>query len=346
MVYPSLYQELLEGLTLLNFDFGWILSAACVVDVDFHAELIITTASPLAVVALLGLTYMVALRRNYGSESALRSVRRKYANAITLVALLVYSSVSSVVFRAFACDSLDDGNVYLRSDCRIECNSPKHTAFQVYAGLMIALYPVGIPVFFAVLLFRKRKDLKNAALRTYNGELVHQSTSSLWKPYKPSVFYYEVVECVRRALLAGVVVFIYPNTAAQIAVTLAVAFIFAFASERLDPYESKWDGWVSRMGHIMVVLTMFVALLTKVDVSSEGTQSQNIFAAILVASHVAMVLMAVMEAVALIFSVQQHDSPLPKNNRGPVLPVEKFSTTQGHSAGREEVERQRYEARL
>ena len=335
MVYPRLYQELLQWLALLNFDFSLILSAACVLDIDFHTELIISTVSPLVGVALLGLTYTVAIRRNYGSERALRSVRRKHANAVIVLAFLIYSSASSVIFRTFACDSRDEGRVYLRSDCRIECDSPKHIAFQIYAGFMFAVYPLGIPVFFAILLFRNRKDLENAALRTYNGELIQQSTSSLWKPYKPSVFYYEVVECARRLMLAGVVVFIYPNTAAQIAVTLMIAFIFACASERLDPYDSPWDGWVSRMGHIMIVLTMVVALLTKVDTSNEDLQSQNVYAVVLVTAHTAMVLTAVTESITLTFSVRQHDSPMPKNSRVPVLPVENFSALQRNPVDRE-----------
>ncbi|CAN0424457.1 unnamed protein product, partial [Scytosiphon promiscuus] len=87
------------------------------------------------------------------------------------------------------------------------------------------------------------------------------TTSSLWEPYTPKVFYYEVIECGRRILLTGVVVFIYPNTAAQIAVTLMIAFAFVVFSEGLAPYTSPWDTWISRMGHVVVFVSMYVALL-------------------------------------------------------------------------------------
>ncbi|CAN0503469.1 unnamed protein product, partial [Scytosiphon promiscuus] len=83
----------------------------------------------------------------------------------------------------------------------------------------------------------------------------------LWKPYKPSVFYYEVIECGRRVLLTGAVVFIYPNTSAQVAVTLIIAFAFAMTSEALAPFASRWDTWISRMGHVVVFVSMYVALL-------------------------------------------------------------------------------------
>ena len=182
----------------------------------------------------------------------------------------------------------------------------------LYAAFMIVVYPLGIPTLFALLLFRNRKGLEDTSLRNDNSDLLQQSTSYKWKPYKLSAFYYEVVECGRCVMLAAVVVFIYPNTAAQVAITLAIAFIFAFVSERLDPYESHWDGWISRIGHVMVVVTMYVALLAKVDVSKEGSQSQALLAGVLVAAHIAMVLAVVAEASILVYSVRQRDSPLPR----------------------------------
>ena len=59
------------------------------------------------------------------------------------------------------------------------------------------------------------------------------------------MIYFEVIECARRVLLVGVVVFFNPNTASQVAVTLVLAFIFVVLSESLDPYVSKWDTWLT-----------------------------------------------------------------------------------------------------
>ncbi|CAN0042036.1 unnamed protein product, partial [Laminaria digitata] len=132
---------------------------------------------------------------------------------------------------------------------------------------MILLYTVGIPALYTSLLFRDRAVLKDEVGREESNRI--QSFSDLWTLYKPSVFYYEVVECGRRVLLTGAVVFIYPNTSAQIAVTLMIAFVFAMASEGLAPFASRWDTWISRMGHVVVYVSMYVALLLKVDVSNE-----------------------------------------------------------------------------
>ncbi|CAN0212045.1 unnamed protein product, partial [Hapterophycus canaliculatus] len=218
----------------------------------------------------------------------------KHVSIVLLLTFLVYASVSALLFKTFACEELDDGKNYLRADYRIECDSAKHRAFQVYGGFMIVLYTVGIPALYGGLLFRdsdvlRREQADREALARIS------SISELWRPYKPSVFYYEVIECARRILLTGVVVFIYPNTGAQIAVALLMAAVFAMLSEGLAPYASRWDTWLSRMGHAVVTMSMYVALLLKVDVSHERSSSQKIFDSLLVAAHACMVVMILAE---------------------------------------------------
>ena len=239
-----------------------------------------------------------------------------------LLTFLVYSSVSSIIFQTFAYDGLDDGNIYLRADYRIQFDSPKHEAFQIYAGFMMVLYAFGIPALYAILLFKDRDLLANTSggsdtedARDNNHRV--RSTSNLWKPYKPKRFYYEVIECTRRILLTGIVVFIYPNTAAQIAVSLIISFTFTVVSEGLNPYSSTWDTWVSRMGHVVVFVSVYLALLLKVDVSDERFESQTVFEAVLVFAHACMILAVLGEALILACSLraERQEDPSPRFRR-------------------------------
>ncbi|CAM9967973.1 unnamed protein product, partial [Laminaria digitata] len=298
VIYPSVYQDFLDGLDFFNFDLSWVLSAGCVVgNIDFHDRLLVSTITPIMALLFLACTYAAANRINRGKPESLKIVQQKHVSMVLLLTFFVYSSVSSTVFKAFACEELEDDKYYLRSDYRIECDSSKHRDFQAYAGVMIFLYTVGIPFLYCCLLFRDRDVLKvREADREEHPPRV-TATASLWKPYTSKVFYYEVIECSRRILLAGVVVFIYPNTAAQIAVTLMISFAFVVISEGLAPYESPWDTWISRLGHVVVFVSMYVALLLKVDVSNERVGSQKIFEAVLVAVHGCMILAVVVEAI-------------------------------------------------
>ena len=143
-----------------------------------------------------------------------------------LLLFFVYSSVSSTVFRMFACDDVDDGHTYLRADYRIKCTDAKHRLLQAYAAVMIAVYPVGIPFLYAVILFRYRRVLSDDRANKSKA----QPIANLWAPYRPSVFYYEVIECGRRIMLTGVAVFIFPNSAAQVAITVMNSLFFFVVS--------------------------------------------------------------------------------------------------------------------
>lgn len=272
---------------------------------DFHARLIMSTIGPLIGTAVLGATYAAAMRRNRGSDAALGDVRQKHLSMLLLLMFAIYSSVTATIFQMFACDELDDLKDYLRADYRIECDSSKHRFLQIYAGVMIVVYPVGIPLFYATLLFKNREVLMDADGREHDTRV--KSATDLWKPYKPDRFYYEVIECGRRILLAGVVVFIYPNTAAQLAVTLVMTVFFIFVSEALAPYLSNWDAWVSRTGHAIVFLSMYVALLLKVDVSDETRRSQGVFEVILVSANVCMIVAVVAEALVMAVMLKRQD---------------------------------------
>ena len=63
----------------------------------------------------------------------------------------------------------------------------------------------------------------------------------------PELYYYEVIECGRRVLLTGVLIFISPSTATQ----AAMACIFAFGSllgfELMRPHLDQADSWLYRL---------------------------------------------------------------------------------------------------
>ena len=238
--YPHVYQVFLDGVKLFDFDLGWMLSASCLVHYDFHSRLLFTTVGPVVSIVLLGMTYKTADRKNRQSLARVQHVQHKHLSAWLLLTFFVYANVSSILFQTFLCEHLENGKFYLRADYRIECDSTKHMTLQVYAGFMVVLYTLGIPAFYATLLLRNRDVLQKD--ETFRNNCAHvRPTNRLWKPYKPAMFYFELIECVRRALLAGVVVFFQPNTASQIAVTLILAFASALISGTLDSYVSKRD---------------------------------------------------------------------------------------------------------
>lgn len=304
-VYPESYETFLAIVGLSNLDLAGFLTAGCLISTDFHDRLLFSTLGPIAVLWVLACTYAFVTKiRDPGDGESRAKIKSKHASMALLVAFLVYGSVSSTVFSMFACEDLDDGGDYLRADYSIRCDSGKHRGLMVYAGVMILVYPVGIPALFAWLLYSNRDKLSNrksdrdedpavnllaeakdptakplakdkdSAVRPLpkdkdsadkplagdedpavspsakdedpaakplprDEDPTVQPFADLWQPYKPEMHLYELVEYLRRILLSGLVVFIFPNTAAQVAVTFLIQLFFFVVSVFLLPYEER-----------------------------------------------------------------------------------------------------------
>ena len=87
--------------------------------------------------------------------------------AVNLISAQVFTSVSTTVLRFFNCveyDSVDaNGRLttlrVLQADHGISCDSPSYKKWSVYAGIMVFIYPVGIPLLYFAELWYHRKAI-------------------------------------------------------------------------------------------------------------------------------------------------------------------------------------------
>ncbi|CAM9993418.1 unnamed protein product, partial [Choristocarpus tenellus] len=125
-----------------------------------------------------------------GTEaSVLQRIKDKHVTVVMAITFLLYSTVSTVIFQTFSCDDLEDvGQSYLRADYTISCGTKRHKAHIIYAAFMVLVYPVGIPVMYAIVLYRRRR-LINPKETQEEGQPQHNrlhdrriaQTSFLWK---------------------------------------------------------------------------------------------------------------------------------------------------------------------
>ncbi|CAN0350263.1 unnamed protein product, partial [Laminaria digitata] len=115
---------------------------------------------------------------------------------------------------------------------------------------MACFYPVGIPAVYAWCLARNRRDLVKSNRET----LPHlQSLNTLLAAYKPSRYFFELVECTRRIALTGIAAFVLPNSTAQISIVRLVAVAFVFISESIGPFRKVTDANLYRWGNGVIV---------------------------------------------------------------------------------------------
>ena len=264
----------------------------------FYDKLVIATVWPLMVLLACAGTFVIARGRSRNYRMTGPSLKQNLVSVVLFVVFFVYCAVSFTTLQTFVCDSLDDGKAYLRADYSITCHTDTYTAYKRYASFMVCIYPVGIPAVFAWWLVRNRRELQKPG-REAKADL--QSFRFLWAGYKPSCYYFEVVECGRRIVLTGPAVFGLPNTAELVAIVLLLlAVVFLFVSESLSPFESKLDMWLYRWGNGIILASMYVALLLKFDFAMEGSQSSSAITALLIVANMFMIVTVAVQAVLLV----------------------------------------------
>ena len=298
-VYPQEYEDFLSTMAVVNVDIGFLLSNACILTTNFYDRLVLATVGPLVILFACACTFIITRRRRRGrNENASEAVlKQKHLSVVLFIVFLVYSSVSFTVFQTFACDGLDDGKSYLRADYSITCYTEIYTVYQTYAILMVFVYPVGIPAFFTWWLVRNRRELENPERQSMSDL---QSYRFLWAAYRPAYYYYEVVEYARRIVLTGAAVFVLPDTPEQVAIVLLIAVIFMFISESFSPFESKLDMWLYRWGNGIILASMYVAFLLKVDLAQDGSQSSSTITVLLIGANVFLLLTVAIQAALLV----------------------------------------------
>lgn len=303
MAYPEIYETFLGYVDVVNLDLAWMMSAGCLIDTDFYDSLLVSTIGPLVMTGLVLLSRTVMRRRYPANDQIKRSKSdRRHASAIFWVSFLVYSKTSGTIFQAFACDEIDNGTSFLRVDHSVQCFTPRHKWFMGYAGVMSIIYPFGIPFCYAAVLYYARTAIKSGQEAVAGSTVV---LKELWQPYQKDAYFYEVVECLRRVVLSGVVVFVLPNTAGQIATSFLLSMFFFVIFMVLNPYQHRSDTWLGIIGHAVVMLSMFSGLLEKVDIEGDDSFSQEVFAVVLIVAHLAMVLFLAAEACGVSLVVVQ-----------------------------------------
>ena len=174
--YPNIYEDIMSQIGVINIDFGSLMPLKCLFPLNFLHKLLIQTIGPLAII--FGLETFARSARKANAEKAARAAAEGggekpmslflaeiASNMSFFLLFLFYPGSSSKIFQALFCQYFnaegEDGQGFLRVDFGIDCASPLYVGFMFpYAIVMLFVYPVGVPFYYATLLFRNRAELR------------------------------------------------------------------------------------------------------------------------------------------------------------------------------------------
>ena len=143
------------------------------------------------------LILFVFFRHTIGSCCNFSHAVSRTTGPALIIIYAVFPVCAAIVFNTFMTESFDDGTERLLYDFSVQVSDAHYDLMLKYAICMVAVYPVGIPLLFAVILFRNRRALRDES-REVDGELVRDSKGSLdqvavlFDVYKPRKWWWEV----------------------------------------------------------------------------------------------------------------------------------------------------------
>ncbi|KAG5192406.1 hypothetical protein JKP88DRAFT_284355 [Tribonema minus] len=123
------------------------------------------------------------------------------------------------------------------------------------------------------------------------------ASSFIWAPYTNAAEWWELVECARRVLLTGILVFIAPGTPGQAAVSMLMAFVALLAFMAVRPHRDHAMHQQYLLGALIVYFASTNALLLDLNIS-QSAQSQTVVGILLVVLSVVLIVAAAVQTVS------------------------------------------------
>ena len=142
----------------------------------------------------------------------------------------------------------------------MDCDSPLHKHYEIYAWVFILIYPISTPPCIGYLLWRSRNRINPPHAKSEADALSiranDQSISALHQlfyPYKPTYFYFEIVDIYRRILMSGSLILI-DGKPQRAVVGLGLSLLFVALYQTACPYVTTPLQALSISGVWMLVL--------------------------------------------------------------------------------------------
>ena len=182
-----------------------------------------------------------------------------------LVSFLAFPMATNLALRAFSCKNFDDGSSHLRVDLSVDCNDDAtHGPIKRLATAAIVIYPIGIPLWYMVMLRAARGAILSGRATTLSRALAF-----LHQDIEPRCLWWEVAEIAKKTFLLGAVALIKPGTSLQLIVGFGFSLVFMLLSSIVDPYRQDSDDFFALVCNFVLTASLFLCFVLKVDVLTE-----------------------------------------------------------------------------
>eukprot|EP00944_MAST-04C_sp_MAST-4C-sp1_P003556 g3556.t1 len=277
--WPQEFLNFLRIMTPVNFDFLSMSGVGCLVEYNFFHSYTTMMMIPICVSVFVYVTYIIGLKRHehHFKKRFTHAMRTHYTNHVLQftmwIVLIIYPPLSRRSLEYFNCSGNIDGKYYLTKDYTIECFTGEWNAMLPVAIVSVAIYPLGIPALFAFQLWKHRKKLDDDAVLARYG--------FLYEPYQREAFLWDIWEMLRKLLLTGVIVLIFPGKSFQVVFIALCNICFLTFLTIEKPHVPGAGRTLAFLASFAITFTMMLGLVLK---TVEDAQAYSGFLAFLLIS--------------------------------------------------------------
>ena len=287
--WPPNLRDFIQKFNLINFNIFEIGSLECEFPgvKNFYTKFMGTVSMPVGLLALIYVMYkskmkaIDVMRKQDFMKSMLEikiediEITGAYASRGFFVMIFLYLKVSQTTLDVFKCRTFKPSDEfsknpanahnplltdrsYLEADLTLPCaGNATYSIFYTAGIAFVFIYPVGVPLVFAWLMFRERDQIHDAVNKKKYG--------FLFKDYAMAFFFWEIWDLIRKILLSGILIFFNRGSVGQMVCAMMIALFALELQLAIMPYDSQTANYVQVLSFNCIYLTLLGALLLKVD---------------------------------------------------------------------------------
>lgn len=248
-----------------------------------------TLLFPLLVFGIMAIAYLfgwaahVVLHHSKPSERELFSKHAFFdmlAPSFVTFLLFVYASLTRASLSFFDCTEQPDGSYTLDESADILCYSSEWNTYLPAAIVSTFVYAVLIPLGFAILLALRSSQLYALSAE---GDDMYNWLGPVYIRYKAELFWWELLNFLRKALLLIVGAFFTTFPLFQAVLAIAILTTALMLQVTFDPYEFKETNFLETLLLFVQIMLFLAGLVFRSDEIDADGLPQFIFVFILVA---------------------------------------------------------------
>jgi hypothetical protein len=205
-----------------------------------------------------------------------------WITAITVVMFMIHPNITRQFFMVLTCKTVGDlddpGASFLLGDMTEPCYSAQHVLFIFALGIPMALlWVLGIPLFAFIVLYRNSHLIQLPAVgvstimrvkkRNFEAQMAF-----LYRGYRPSRYYWFLVEMLKKVILVGISVFFPGALHTQLLMASLLVFVCILAQIASKPFENKVPEFAEFFSLFSSFMIFFLANFLFVDTVSESSK--------------------------------------------------------------------------